>query len=246
MYREKLKNRPPPPEDADDAHRHLTSTEYNDQLFARDYVGIVYGRNRRRPGERALIYANSGLKNKTIFLLSTKLTTLFSDMLAKLDSDIKTLFADGTFRTAPSLRRGHMYQILKIHVEYKGHVFPGMMTFIFVFSTLLKTICFTVFKAVMTGKTRSLYDGVYEKLRELLPDAVKPDTIITDYEEALQAGLQAVFPEADVRGCWFHYAQVGRKFYYNTLLKTVFTTSIISECLQTYDASRPESPIQRN
>ena len=63
----------------------------------------------------------------------------------------------------------------------------------------------------MTRKTRSLYDGVYEKLRELLPDSVQPETIITDYEEALQAGLQAVFPDADVRGCWFHYAQVSRQ-----------------------------------
>ena len=60
MHREKLKNRPPPPEDADTAHQHLTSSEYKDQVFAQNYQGIVRGRNRRRLGERALIFANTG------------------------------------------------------------------------------------------------------------------------------------------------------------------------------------------
>ena len=66
-------------------------------------------------------------------------------------NDIKIVFADGTFLTALSMRNGHMYQILKFHVEYLGHVV-------------------TVFKALMTGKTRSLYNNVYKKLKELLPD----------------------------------------------------------------------------
>ena len=66
-------------------------------------------------------------------------------------NDIKIVFADGMFLTAPSMKNGHMHQILKFHVEYLGHVV-------------------TVFKALMTGKTRSLYDNVYKKLKELLPD----------------------------------------------------------------------------
>ena len=61
MQRQKLKNLPPPPVDADDAHRFMSSDEYKDQLFAKAYKGIVYGRNRRRQGERALIYANEGM-----------------------------------------------------------------------------------------------------------------------------------------------------------------------------------------
>ena len=61
MQREKLKNRPPPPIDADDAHKYMTSDEYREQTFAQHYKGIVYGRNRRRLGERALIYTNQGM-----------------------------------------------------------------------------------------------------------------------------------------------------------------------------------------
>ena len=36
---------------------------------------------------------------------------------------------------------------------------------------------------------------------------MQPETVISDYEEALMAGLQAIFPDAEVRGCWFHFAQ---------------------------------------
>ena len=77
---------------------------------------------------------------------------MLSEILEKLGSDTKTVFADGTFRTAPSMRNGHLYQILKVYVEYKGN-----------------TVC--VFKAVMTAKSRCLYDAVYERLREILPDS---------------------------------------------------------------------------
>ena len=77
---------------------------------------------------------------------------IISEMLDKLGPDTKLLFADGTFKTAPSMRNGHLYQILKIHAEYKGQVV-------------------TVFKAIMTNKTRSLYDAVYQKFKDLLPDS---------------------------------------------------------------------------
>ena len=113
---------------------------------------------------------------------------------------------DGTFHSAPSLAKGHMYQILKVHVEYKNNVF-------------------TVFKAIMTNKTRSLYDGVYEKLKELLPDTVKPTTLISDYEKALQDGLQAIFPDAELHGCWFHFSQV-KMTYHFIMLKTSFQPEI--------------------
>ena len=77
----------------------------------------------------------------------------------------------------------------------------------------------------MTNKTRSLYDGVYEKLKELLPDTVKPTTLISDYEKALQDGLQAIFPDAELHGCWFHFSQV-KMTYHFIMLKTSFQPEI--------------------
>ena len=116
--------------------------------------------------------------------------------LARLGSHTKILFADGTFKTSPALRDNqHMYQLLRVYVEHEGYVF-------------------IIFQAIMSCKTKHLYDAVYEKLREILPQTVQPDLIMSDYEVALQTGLGEVFPTAKVLGCWFHYSQVCMKCCY--------------------------------
>ena len=84
-----------------------------------------------------------------------------------------------------------MYQNLRVYADYGGYTFP-------------------IFLAVMSGKTRSLYKVVYERLKELVPDTVEPDLILADYETALQEELGVVFPTAQVVGCWFHYSQVSK------------------------------------
>ena len=66
--------------------------------------------------------------------------------LSKLDENTKQINADGTFRTAPAMRIGHFYQVLIIMAIYKEHMFP-------------------VVKAIMTNKTRSLYDAVFTKVK---------------------------------------------------------------------------------
>lgn len=60
----------------------------------------------------------------------------------------------------------------------------------------------------MTRKTRTAYDAVYSKLKELLPDTVEPELVVTDYEQGLQGAMAAIFPQARIVGCWFHYSQV--------------------------------------
>ena len=68
---------------------------------------------------------------------------------------------------------------------------------------------------------------------------MKPDIVMSDFEEALQAGLQAIFPEAEIKGCWFHFAQVRTQFHFNfiALLHNLILMLIFSECLQAHDAS---------
>ena len=100
---------------------------------------------------------------------------------------------DGTFRTAPAMRVGHFYQILIIMAIYKEHMFP-------------------VVKAIMTNKTRSLYDAVFTKVKALLPETVKPQLVLSDYEPALMGGLSMIFPAAQIVGCWFHFSQACFKY----------------------------------
>ena len=61
----------------------------------------------------------------------------------------------------------------------------------------------------MTGKSRLIYNAVYERVKELLPPDVNPSLIMSDFESALMGGLREMWPAARVVGCWFHYSQVG-------------------------------------
>ena len=76
-----------------------------------------------------------------------------------------------------------------IHAEYRGHTF-------------------VIVKALMTHKSGTLYNAVFERVKALLPDSVKPDYVLSDYETALQNGLSFIFPDSVVVGCWFHFSQV--------------------------------------
>ena len=127
-------------------------------------------------------------------MLATLLPTqqfIFSENLAKLGIHTKLSQCDGTFRTAPSTTIGRFYQNLMLHFKFEGHVLP-------------------FFKAIMTGKSGPLYKVVFHKMKEELPESVKIETCMCDFEPALQNGLQEIFPDAIITGCWFHYSQVSK------------------------------------
>ena len=76
-----------------------------------------------------------------------------TDNLNKLGAHTKLILCDGTFKTAPCTSdNNHFYQNLMLHAKYKTNVMPFM-------------------KAIMTGKSRLLYDAVFPKLKEHLPDS---------------------------------------------------------------------------
>ncbi|KAF0685345.1 MULE domain-containing protein, partial [Aphis craccivora] len=60
---------------------------------------------------------------------------------------------------------------------------------------------------LMEGKTRNLYNSVFNFLRLNLLASVNPSIIITDFETALRDTLSFFFPNARTVGCWFHHNQ---------------------------------------
>ena len=149
--------------------------------------------------------------------------------LNKLGAHTKLIMCDGTFKTAPCCSdNSHFYQVLILHAKYRTNVLPFMM-------------------AVMTGKSRLLYDGVLLKLKEYLPDtglkftllltascqscfdfahvAVAPEKVMSDYEQALQGALANIFPGALILGCWFHYSQAVFKHMMSNELAICFKES---------------------
>lgn len=65
----------------------------------------------------------------------------------------------------------------------------------------------------MTEKTRALYDLAMQRILEVL-QRINPgggfavELAVSDYEEAILGSMEAAFPGARAKGCWFHYGQV--------------------------------------
>ncbi|XP_072400820.1 uncharacterized protein [Diabrotica undecimpunctata] len=92
-------------------------------------------------------------------------------------------YADGTFNSAPPL----FSQIYTIHGVRYSNVIP------------------TVF-ALLTNKTQETYTRVFQQLKVLNP-ALRPLTIMMDFEKAAMNAAQTEFPNVRIRGCFFHFSQ---------------------------------------
>jgi len=100
---------------------------------------------------------------------------------------------DGTFKVAPTL----FYQLFTIHALIDEKALPMVYCF-------------------LSNKQTDSYKRVFEKILEI-GNAV-PDSILTDYEMAEMNAINAVFPNAEIVGCFFHLAQnLWRKIQQNRL-----------------------------
>lgn len=62
----------------------------------------------------------------------------------------------------------------------------------------------------MTKKTTSCYTAVFNFIeKEIFP--LYPAEFMTDFEAGLRKALVNVYPNARIRGCWFHYCDALRK-----------------------------------
>ncbi len=103
------------------------------------------------------------------------------DMLLLLETNHSWL-ADGTFKLSPDF----YYQIYTIHVELKGFSPP----------------CFYSF---LPNKTEKTYQRLLTSLLTLInPD---PDRILVDFETAAINAFTKTFPQASIKGCYFHLCQ---------------------------------------
>ncbi|KFD55608.1 hypothetical protein M513_03356 [Trichuris suis] len=113
--------------------------------------------------------------------------TTVSD-LQKLES-ASFWIMDGTFKTVPKI----FYQLYTIHAP----VLRGSYrTFPFVY-------------ILMTGKSRSLYESVFEELLTFCEEnglALNPSMVLTDFELGAINACKSVFPNARNKACYFHFA----------------------------------------
>lgn len=58
----------------------------------------------------------------------------------------------------------------------------------------------------MSRKTESAYSALFNKGLTLVPEW-QPQTIIIDFERAAISSIRSIFPNTEVRDCWFHSSQ---------------------------------------
>jgi hypothetical protein len=90
---------------------------------------------------------------------------------------------DGTFDTVPRT----FFQLFTIFGCFERHSIPLIF-------------------CLMTTKTEAAYLALFEKLTDLLPQ-FNPATAMGDFEPASRNAIQEVFPEIEMRSCFFHFSQ---------------------------------------
>ncbi|KAM0727551.1 hypothetical protein ACS0PU_005800 [Formica fusca] len=135
-----------------------------------------------------------------------EIALIFStDGLLKELASSTEMFLDGTFSVLPRIPK--VAQLYTIHIRC--------------FQTAIATV-FILFET----RTKSLYDAVWIKIKELVPDLEKNiQFIMLDYEHAAGASVSDHFPSASIHGCWFHYNQrIYVAIGFLQLRKLVFTS----------------------
>ena len=100
----------------------------------------------------------------------------------------KTIFADGTFRSTPSPYK----QTYTIHALIRRHV-------------IKIATCTMVNKDI--GSYRQVLSALKIGARQITGHRWRPETVIVDFELAAVTAFESEFPNARIRGCYFHFNQ---------------------------------------
>jgi len=93
------------------------------------------------------------------------------------------IYADGTFKCCPS-------------------IFSQLYTF----HGLKYNVSIPLIYALLPNKSMSTYKHLLSKIKDLVPE-MNPRSILTDFEKAMIASFNIIFPNAAHRGCFFHFTQ---------------------------------------
>lgn len=58
---------------------------------------------------------------------------------------------------------------------------------------------------VLPGKTQTLYTNLFREVADWAD--IDPQTILCDFEQGLQNAVKTIWPQATIRGCYFHFTQ---------------------------------------
>ena len=107
-----------------------------------------------------------------------------SDRQIEVLSQSEQWHADGTFKSAPEL----FAQNYLIHAWFREQMFP----------------CVTI---LTPDRTKRTYKRVFQSIKQSTTLQFRPAKIMTDYEQGAISAFTEEFPNAQVKGCHFHFTQ---------------------------------------
>ena len=107
----------------------------------------------------------------------------FSDKMMDLVSQAPDIQFDGTFYCVPK----QFYQLWTIFVRVERHSLPAI-------------------HCLLTGKEQGLYKCIMESIRNLVPQ-FNPMSCMSDWEIAPRNVMKELYPDINIKGCWFHFTQ---------------------------------------
>ena len=120
----------------------------------------------------------------------------------------KLIIADSTFQICKEPHK----QLLTIHAQVKTPE-DGL------------TVNMPLVFVLMQKKSESAYTAVFQKIKDIVEEdgSSRVERIIVDYEMAMWNAMRAVWVNARVRGCWFHFCQcIYRKVQALKLVKSFY------------------------
>ena len=100
---------------------------------------------------------------------------------------VGVIYGDGTFYTCPSI----FHQLYTLHGFINGEMYPLLFAF-------------------LPGKSRQIYERLFTLVQircQQLGFNFSPNRFFMDFEAASRVAVTTIFPDADVKGCFFHFTQ---------------------------------------
>lgn len=124
------------------------------------------------------------------------------------ENDVSCVFASETIikkirLTAPAER--------KYYIDGTFYVVPAMFYQLVIMTFQVDNTTFPFLYVLMTGKKRAHYEKLLEFINENIVN-LQPAQIMLDFEVGLRLAIKKVFPECELKGCFFHFGQCQQKF----------------------------------
>lgn len=141
-------------------------------------------------GANSMFYISCGNDKENLF----KTTIMLEDATCLIFMHYKTLeklgkveeiHVDHSIKSEPAPPNFN-YSILTIHAVQQQQSYPLVYV-------------------VMTVKSYSIYSAIFAYLKEHIPETLSPSNIFSNYDADMISALSMIFPEATVRGYYFHY-----------------------------------------